>query len=250
LWATRKIGYLLNQVRLTGADAETIDQIVKLSIRYGIVTPYTSYLVTEDMALGAAAQESLADQELERLNSQPAAPAYGQAAVERAAEQGQLREAGAPASLSGEAVGRVKIVAARTFVLNAGVWTDTAFDPAEMTTVKVPFLSADYFALSAARPDLAAAFALGPQVIALADGVAYQVVSAQTPAEPVAIPPTAAPLATQSPTTMPVATPTAAIPPTAASSNREKTPGGLPCAGALLPLLLPLAVFRPRRPKP
>ena len=59
LWATRKIGYLLNQIRLHGPDQETIDQIVKLSIRYGIVTPYTSYLVTEDMALGAEAQKQI-----------------------------------------------------------------------------------------------------------------------------------------------------------------------------------------------
>jgi len=51
LWATRKIGYLLNQIRLKGPDQETIDQIVKLSIRYGIVTPYTSYLVTETAPL-------------------------------------------------------------------------------------------------------------------------------------------------------------------------------------------------------
>ncbi|HLC06060.1 MAG TPA: VIT domain-containing protein, partial [Anaerolineales bacterium] len=44
LWATRKIGYLLNQIRLKGPEQEIVDQIVKLSIRYGIVTPYTSYL--------------------------------------------------------------------------------------------------------------------------------------------------------------------------------------------------------------
>jgi Ca-activated chloride channel family protein len=48
LWATRKVGYLLNQIRLEGASQEIIDQIVRLSIRYGIVTPYTSYLVTEE----------------------------------------------------------------------------------------------------------------------------------------------------------------------------------------------------------
>jgi Ca-activated chloride channel family protein len=57
LWATRKIGHLLNRVRLEGADQETIDQIVKLSIRYGIVTPYTSYLVTEQQPLGAGGQK-------------------------------------------------------------------------------------------------------------------------------------------------------------------------------------------------
>ena len=38
LWATRKIGYLLNRIRLDGADKETIQQIVQLSVRYGIVT--------------------------------------------------------------------------------------------------------------------------------------------------------------------------------------------------------------------
>ena len=38
LWATRKIGYLLTEVRLNGPQQELIDQIVRLSIRYGIVT--------------------------------------------------------------------------------------------------------------------------------------------------------------------------------------------------------------------
>jgi Ca-activated chloride channel family protein len=47
LWATRKIGALLNKVRLQGAEEELIDQIVRLSIRYGIITEYTSFLVTE-----------------------------------------------------------------------------------------------------------------------------------------------------------------------------------------------------------
>ena len=47
LWATRRIGELLSQVRRTGAEQELIDEIVDLSLRYGIVTPYTSYLVLE-----------------------------------------------------------------------------------------------------------------------------------------------------------------------------------------------------------
>ena len=47
LWATRRIGELLSQVRRSGAEQELIDEIVDLSLRYGIVTPYTSYLVLE-----------------------------------------------------------------------------------------------------------------------------------------------------------------------------------------------------------
>ena len=41
------IGYLLNQIRLHGENRETIDEVVNLSIRYGIITPYTTFLVEE-----------------------------------------------------------------------------------------------------------------------------------------------------------------------------------------------------------
>ena len=51
LWATRKIGYLLNQIRLHGENPELVDAIVDLSLEFGIVTPYTSYLITEDDVL-------------------------------------------------------------------------------------------------------------------------------------------------------------------------------------------------------
>ncbi len=81
LWATRKIGYLLNQIRLSGADPETVDQIVRLSIRYGIVTPYTSYLVTEPMPLGATNQQELAQEAYEQMQAMATAPPSGQAAV-------------------------------------------------------------------------------------------------------------------------------------------------------------------------
>jgi Ca-activated chloride channel family protein len=43
LWAARKIGYLLNQIRLEGNDRETVDRSSG-SAYDRIVTPYTSYL--------------------------------------------------------------------------------------------------------------------------------------------------------------------------------------------------------------
>src|SRR5207253_8994031 len=48
LWATRRVGYLLEQIRLNGENKELRDEIIQLGTRYGIVTPYTSFLVTED----------------------------------------------------------------------------------------------------------------------------------------------------------------------------------------------------------
>ena len=47
VWAMRKIGHLLEEIRLRGSNQETIDEIVQLSQRHGIVTPYTSQLVLE-----------------------------------------------------------------------------------------------------------------------------------------------------------------------------------------------------------
>jgi len=178
LWATRKIGALLNRVRLDGPDQETIDQIVMLSIRYGIVTPYTSYLVTEEMPLGAAEQERIAGEQLADMKSMASAPTFGQEAVQRASEQGAMAGADAVSGLSEEAASVVKIVGSHTFVLTDGVWVDTSFDPEKMKTVHVPFLSKEYFTLATTRPELGDAFALGDRVIALSEGKAYEVVEA------------------------------------------------------------------------
>jgi Ca-activated chloride channel family protein len=48
LWAARRIGYLLDQVRLHGKDKELVDEITGLAREYGIITPYTSFLIVED----------------------------------------------------------------------------------------------------------------------------------------------------------------------------------------------------------
>jgi Ca-activated chloride channel homolog len=48
LWAVRKVGYLLDQIRLNGEQKELKDEVVRLGTKYGIVTPYTSFLVVED----------------------------------------------------------------------------------------------------------------------------------------------------------------------------------------------------------
>jgi Ca-activated chloride channel family protein len=48
LWASRRIGFLLDQIRLNGEDKELVDEITQLAREHGIVTPYTSYLIMED----------------------------------------------------------------------------------------------------------------------------------------------------------------------------------------------------------
>jgi len=47
LWAVRRVAHLLNEIRLHGESKELKDEIVALGKRWGIVTPYTSYIVLE-----------------------------------------------------------------------------------------------------------------------------------------------------------------------------------------------------------
>ena len=48
LWARRKVGYLLGQIRYNGSNKELKDEVISLAKKYGIVTPYTSYLIAPD----------------------------------------------------------------------------------------------------------------------------------------------------------------------------------------------------------
>jgi Ca-activated chloride channel family protein len=48
LWARRKVGYLLDQIRRNGEKKELVEEVVVLAKRYGITTPYTSYLIVPD----------------------------------------------------------------------------------------------------------------------------------------------------------------------------------------------------------
>jgi Ca-activated chloride channel family protein len=65
LWAVRRVGDLIDQIDMHGQNRELVDELVSLSTKYGIMTPYTSFLADERVTLHAslantaAATESL-----------------------------------------------------------------------------------------------------------------------------------------------------------------------------------------------
>ncbi|MBI4789524.1 MAG: VWA domain-containing protein [Chloroflexi bacterium] len=189
LWATRKIGYLLNEIRLRGESKEIVNEIVTLAVRYGIVTPYTSFLVDERRDVLTDSGRGGAAQDLSKTFAAPAArPTSGAAAVQQSQEQNQLRGANvaptmAPVATSAprpgapgpvEQVAPVQALGDKTFLLRNGVWTDTQFDPSKMTTKKIEFNSDAYFAL-AQNTGLGKYLALGARVIVVLNGVAYEI---------------------------------------------------------------------------
>ncbi len=51
LWAVKRIGELLDEIQLHGKAKELMDELISLSKKYGVVTPYTSYLASENTNL-------------------------------------------------------------------------------------------------------------------------------------------------------------------------------------------------------
>lgn len=51
LWATRAVGYLLNEIRLHGESTELKIEVARIAKQHGIITPYTSYLIIEDQSV-------------------------------------------------------------------------------------------------------------------------------------------------------------------------------------------------------
>lgn len=47
IWAIRRVGWLLDQIQLHGKSKEVIDELIRLSKTYGIMTPYTSFLADD-----------------------------------------------------------------------------------------------------------------------------------------------------------------------------------------------------------
>lgn len=186
LWATRKIGHLLAQIRRSGPDPELVQAVIDLSLQYGVLTPYTAYLVLEPdspaLSLEGAAQAAqlalpdeaqLRTQGMEIAAQVHAAPASGAAAVVASQERSTLARAETMQTTASE----MRYVAGRTFVLRAYVvdaegrrlplWVDTRYRE-EMKTTVVEFASDAYFALLD-EPDMAQVLALSPEMIIVTD---------------------------------------------------------------------------------
>jgi len=187
LWATRRVGWLMEQVRTNGEQAELRDEIVDLGTRYGIVTPYTSYLALEP---GAAAQNVTS---LPRNNRgfiaggvpsnaptpSPMKAADAQAVTGQTGVQQSKRAREQQEAVKLDTEGRssaIKTAGGKTFYLREGIWTDSEFKAGSSLPITVvKFGSDDYFNLLKQKPRLGEFFSLGERVIVIFEGRIYRV---------------------------------------------------------------------------
>jgi Ca-activated chloride channel family protein len=194
----------MEQVRTNGEQKELRDEIVDLGTRYGIVTPYTSYLALES-------------QQVTRLGVMNRAPGVGQPTATRgradSSGSGGFGNMSAPNSMSapkaadqvvivtGEEAVRLskrereqkevtrvkdleldspmKTIGGKTFYLQNGVWTDSEWKAElKLPEIKLVFASDAYFDLLKQKSKLAEYFSLGEQVVVVFEGKVYRVSSA------------------------------------------------------------------------
>src|SRR5450432_2819871 len=209
LWATRRVGFLLDEIRLHGETNELRDEATELARRYGIVTPYTAYLIVEDEERRnvPAAARSMQEMSADTAARDGAAKGWtsfkdrkeGEDGVANARSQNFFKYAeqapasiasGASESLRGFAVAapaaraeserltqytqRSKFVNGRAFFQNGKQWIDSN---AQKTSKRqrVQFNSDEYFELLRRHPEAAPWMALGQNVLLALDDTAYEI---------------------------------------------------------------------------
>jgi Ca-activated chloride channel family protein len=212
IWAQRKIGYLLEQIRLNGETAEVKAEIVKLSKEYGIMTPYTSFLVVEDGAIAppqasarngwaaprADAEGAAEDAMRDRRDLGSSSGAGGVRGSDSVNELKEADKAEAPAAsatpgkggkkqLDENKWGRldtkapVKHVESKVFFKQGASWVDReALDaPEKTTTKKLTYLSDEYFELLKSDTRLGKYMAIGDHVTVFWKDTIYVITAAE-----------------------------------------------------------------------
>ena len=212
LWATRRVGWLLDEIRRNGESRELKDEVTALAREFGIITPYTAYLILEDEAKRDVPVARRNFRELE--NDEAAAPEVARSAsswgLEARSEEyrrgnqavdnamslqelkgsrnvqqsvwkrglaksgGKTRERGYRSSYN--YAGQVRIVKNRAFYQNGSQWVDsTAQALPQLKNKTVEFGSKEYFALLRKHPEAGQWLSLGVEVDVVLEGVLYQV---------------------------------------------------------------------------
>jgi Ca-activated chloride channel family protein len=185
LWASRRVGWLLEQIRSNGESKEVRDEVVDLGTRYGLVTPYTSYLAT-DGSLATVRRDAPAAGNVARAAAKRVAERSGADAVQLSIQQNAMQaNTFAVATAEDDERNQVivrnsvknQFVANKNFNNENGVWIDAEYtDSLRLPEVKVRFASDEYFDLIENQRELAPYLALGEQVVFVWKGTVSRIV--------------------------------------------------------------------------
>ncbi len=163
IWARKRVGYLLSEIRLHGENKELTDEVIALGKKYGIVTPYTSYLVREE------------ERDAAPLAAEPQTfkgASTGMGAVRMSKKLDYLRNE--LAESSPELVS-IKQVGQKTFYLKDDIYVDAEYKEG-MKTKQLKFESTEYFELLNRYPEYARYFSISKEIIIVINGIGYKII--------------------------------------------------------------------------
>ena len=165
LWAMRRVAYLLDEIRTHGEENELIDEIVELGKKFGIVTPYTSFLITEE-------ERKIFPYLTERraLRAETGKLAFG-----AAKSLGKMKREITTAP-GVEKFESLKYVGEKVFYLKNGIWVDTEFKEG-MKEIRILFGSEEYIELLNSKPEIAPYLSVGRDLKVIVDEVVYYIYS-------------------------------------------------------------------------
>ena len=180
LWAIQKIDFLIDEIRERGGSKELVDHIIEVGKKYGIVTPYTSALMTEDTATGQVLNQLKASQtakfsgqeELHRVGNQMAWRRAGNSEAQLYACNGALGRSVDAKGLA-QTLQEQRYVANRAFTNGKTGWSEASFAAQKAQTLR--FGSDEYFQFVRENPETAPILALGNSVTFQHRNVWYRV---------------------------------------------------------------------------
>ncbi|HEV8606131.1 MAG TPA: VIT domain-containing protein [Tepidisphaeraceae bacterium] len=192
LWATRRVGDIINELDLKGKNQELLDELVRLSTKHGILTPYTAFLADERTNLNAPAANAVRlREEVFEKEEGLARATSGEAGVELRLAKKQLQEqrfalGGTQGWNDAKGVYHVEygcqVVGNKALFKRSGRWTDPTVTPDdEKKAEQVEQFSDKYFELAKTNQNLRRYLAL-PEGCMVRDGAkVYQINVPQAP---------------------------------------------------------------------
>lgn len=186
LWATRRVGEIINELDLRGKNQELIDELVRLATKHGILTQYTAFLADERTELsnfrenGKAASERIFEAKDGLATNSGGAYGVNQRAA-KAQLQSNAQVAGGAQAWT-DANGRVnyeagcQVVGNRAMFMRQGRWVDPTVTAEETKAAEVVEQFTDrYFELARTNANLRRYLALPEGCTVRVDGKVYQV---------------------------------------------------------------------------
>jgi Ca-activated chloride channel family protein len=204
IWAMRRVGYLLDLIRLNGESKELVEEVVLLAKKYGLITPYTAYLILEDEQLTGNPRPPLAPNLKDASdNLQNSAPgAFKEEFEDMKTKEGKgsttasetIRDYAGADQVNHRDVEKRNIdknnndksapslkindAAGRAFYDNNGIWIDSRIENiVKYDLIKVVFNSEEYFKLAFSDKEIAQILALGKNVRFAYKGNIYEVIN-------------------------------------------------------------------------